>query len=70
MIRIKTFVLGVIVAIALSLFSESSIARERQKKRHAKDTTEVSKPNPYEELVKKAKISTGVVKILTIENDY
>ena len=70
MVRTKTFILGAIALVALSLLSEPGYSLERRKKKHAKDTTEVSKPDAYGDLVKKAKITEGMVKILTIENDY
>ena len=70
MVRTKTFILGAIALVALSLLSEPGYSLERRKKKHAKDTTEVSKPDAYGDLVKKAKITEGMVKILTVENDY
>ena len=70
MVRIKTFISGAIVLVALSLLSEPGYSLERRKKKQAKDTTEVSKPDAYGDLVKKAKITEGVVKVLTIGNDY
>ena len=71
MVRTKTFILGATtVIIALLLSSVTGYSRERQKKKHAKDTTEVSKTDTYGDLVKKAKVSEGVVKILTVGNDY
>ena len=70
MVRTKTFILGAIALVALSLLSEPGYSLERRKKKHAKDTTEVSKPDAYGDLVKKAKITEGVVKVLTIGNDY
>lgn len=71
MVRTKTFILGAItVIIALLLLSVTGYSRERQKKKHAKDTMEVSKTDAYGDLVKKAKVSEGMVKILTVGNDY
>ena len=70
MVRTKTFILGAITLVALSLLSEPGYSLERRKKKHAKDTTEVSKPDTYGDLVKKAKITEGMVKILTVGNDY
>ena len=70
MVRTKTFILGAITLVALSLLSEPGYSLERRKKKHAKDTTEVSKPDTYGDLVKKARITEGMVKILTVGNDY
>ena len=55
MVRTKTFILGAITLVALSLLSEPGYSLERRKKKHAKDTTEVSKPDTYGDLVKKAR---------------
>lgn len=60
MVRTKTFILGAIAIITLSLLSEPGYAWGRQKKKHAKDTTEVSKSDTYGDLVKKAKVAEGL----------
>ena len=70
MAKTKTLILGVTVIIALLLLSMTGYSRERQKKNESKEKTEVAKKDTYGDLVKKAKVAEGMIKILTVENDY
>lgn len=70
MAKTKTFILGTTMIFALLLLSMAGYSRERQKKKQSKEKTEVTKTDTYGELVKKAKVAEGVIKILTVENDY
>lgn len=69
MIKMKTFIVSMVVLVSLFFLPSEGIARNRHKKKEVKADTTVTK-NKYDELLKKAKTTEGMIKIHTIGNDY
>lgn len=70
MVKIRTFLIAMILVGAFSLYATDTYAWGRKKKNEVKTDTVAAKKNPYTELIKKARTSEGMFKIHQVENDW
>lgn len=70
MMKMRTFILLSMVGAMLFLQPVEGSSRNRKKKKQVETETKQVETNAYDSLLKKAEVSVGMMRLLTVGNDY